>query len=302
MENTILADVLAYIDDHIHDKISLGELAELAGYSPFYFSKMFSEAMGMPVTGYVRIRKLQHAIVDLLEGKKVLDVSLLYAFDSHEGFTRAFTKLFGVAPRTVRKHLPAYKVPDRVAFYKNERRKEMEISKKDNLQDNMQQLVYEVLSEALLEASEGYCTEIDIKLLQDGSIRILDNGRGIPLTQNRYADKDVLDKILTGRPISNLEYSQMEDFVQLGLQTVNSLCESLQLRVYRDGTCFKQDYVRGIPQHEISSEAMKHDSGTEIILKPDRAIFGDTMFSVEMLREWIDHKTINLPQLKVQLG
>lgn len=65
MENVILADVLAYIDDHIHDKISLGELAELAGYSPFYFSKMFSEAMGMPVTGYIRIRKLQYAIVGM---------------------------------------------------------------------------------------------------------------------------------------------------------------------------------------------------------------------------------------------
>ena len=49
MENIILADVLAYIDDHIHDRISLEELAELAGFSPFYFSKMFSEAMGMPV-------------------------------------------------------------------------------------------------------------------------------------------------------------------------------------------------------------------------------------------------------------
>lgn len=301
MENTILADVLAYIDDHIHDKISLGELAELAGYSPFYFSKMFSEAMGMPVTGYVRIRKLQHAIVDLLEGKKVLDVSFLYAFDSHEGFTRAFTKLFGVAPRTVRKHLPAYQVPDRVAFYKNVRRKEMDIGKKDNLQSNMQQLVYEVLSEALQEAAEAYCTEINIKLLQDGSIQIADNGRGIPLTQNKHADKDVLDKILTGCPISNLEYSQMGDFVQLGLQTVNSLCESLHLRVYRDGMCFKQDYIRGIPQHEISSEAMNHASGTEITLKPDRIIFGDTVFSVEGVREWLDHKTINLPQLKIHL-
>ena len=65
--------------------------------------------------------------------------------------------------------------------------------------------------------------------------------------------------------------------------------------------CFKQDYIRGIPQHEISSEAMNHASGTEITLKPDRIIFGDTVFSVEGLREWLDHKTINLPQLKIHL-
>lgn len=94
----------------------------------------------------------------------------------------------------------------------------------------------------------------------------------------------------------------MGDFVQIGLQTVNSLCESLKLRVYRDGTCFEQDYVRGIPQHEISSGVMDHVSGTEITFRPDRAIFGDMMLSVEKIREWLDDKTMNLPQLKVHLG
>lgn len=81
----------------------MAELAELAGYSPFYFSKLFAETMGVSVTGYIRIRKLQYALCSLLEGKKVLDVSIMYAFDSHEGFTRSFTKLFGQAPSTVRK-------------------------------------------------------------------------------------------------------------------------------------------------------------------------------------------------------
>lgn len=213
----IFSDVLTYIDDHIHEKISLGELAELAGYSPFYFSKIFSVTMGMPVTGYIRVRKLQ------------------------------------------------------------------------------------LLEESLQEVSEGYCTKLDITLLQDGRIRIADNGRGIPLSQNSSADKKVLDKILSGHPISNLEYSQMGDFEQLGLQTVNSLCESWQLNVYRDGKCFKQDYVRGIPQHEISSEIMVHESGTEITIKPDTAIFGDTTFSVELVQEWLDSNIMDWPQLCVHL-
>lgn len=94
METIDFNQILSYIDTHIYEKITLGKLAELAGYSPFYFSKLFSETMGMPVTGYIRIRKLQHAIMSLLEGKKVLDVSLMYAFDSHEGFTRAFYTTF----------------------------------------------------------------------------------------------------------------------------------------------------------------------------------------------------------------
>ncbi|MDF2539376.1 MAG: transcriptional regulator, AraC family, partial [Herbinix sp.] len=98
MDRGILEKVLAYVDAHICEKINLYELSEIAGYSPFYFSKLFSEAMGMPVTGYIRIRKLQYALVSLLDGHKVLDVALLYAFDSHEGFTRAFTQLFGSTP------------------------------------------------------------------------------------------------------------------------------------------------------------------------------------------------------------
>ena len=61
MEKDCLKEILAYIDDHIREKITLGELARLAGYSPFYFSRLFSESMGMPVTGYIRIRKLQYA-------------------------------------------------------------------------------------------------------------------------------------------------------------------------------------------------------------------------------------------------
>lgn len=78
MSTEILKEILAYIDEHIYEKISLLELAEMAGYSPFYFSKLFSEIMGMPITGYIRIRKLQYALGSLLEGRKVLDVSLMY--------------------------------------------------------------------------------------------------------------------------------------------------------------------------------------------------------------------------------
>lgn len=57
MNSDMLEEVLAYIDDHVYEKMNLCDLAELVGYSPFYFSKLFSDAMGMPVTGYIRIRK-----------------------------------------------------------------------------------------------------------------------------------------------------------------------------------------------------------------------------------------------------
>ena len=75
----------------------------------------------------------------------------------------------------------------------------------------------------------------------------------------------VLNKILAGKPVTNAEYSQMGDLVQAGMQTVNSLCESLQVMVYRDGRSFRQDYVRGIAQHELSPHPDARNGGTEIV-------------------------------------
>ncbi|MBQ8596741.1 MAG: helix-turn-helix domain-containing protein [Lachnospiraceae bacterium] len=288
MHRDTLERVLAYVDQHIYEKISLPELADVAGYSPFYFSKLFAEAMGIPVTGYIRIRKLQYALCSLLEGKKVLEVSLMYAFESHEGFTRSFSKVFGMSPSTVRKYLTSYQVPKYRVPDLNTGGKSMEVNKEETLLNHMHLLVFEVLRTSLEEAEGGYCTEIQITLFSDGSIKIADNGRGIPLSNNVAVDKKVLEKIFAGHPITNLEYAQMGDFAGCNLQTVNSLSESLRVNVFRNGNVFRQDYVRGIPQHDIVCAGTEHESGTEIIFRPDRQIFGDAEFSAEVIKGWIE--------------
>lgn len=299
MNTELLHKVLFYVDEHIHEKINLMELAEVVGYSPFYFSKLFAETMGMPVTGYIRIRKLQYALCSLLEGKKVLDVSLMYAFDSHEGFTRSFTQLFGSTPSTVKKHLISYSVPEWIVPDIETRRMSMGLDK-NTLFENMHQIVFEVLRTSLEESEAGYCTEINITLLQGDRIRISDNGRGIPLSKDTHVSKVVLDKIVAGHPISSVEYAETGDFTQCSMQTVNSLCESLQVNVYRNGMWFQQDYVRGIAQHNVTCKELEHRSGTEMILKPDKKIFGDTKFSVEVIRRWIEENIAD--RVKVVIG
>lgn len=300
MNRDVLQKVLAYVDCHIFEKISLCDLSEIAGYSPFYFSKLFSEAMGMPVTGYIRIRKLQHAIVDLLEGQKVLDVALRYAFDSHEGFTRAFTQLFGSSPSKIRKFLstytlPAYSLPD------INRRNDMEPT---NSQHNLHQLLFEVLKESLQEAEAGFCNKIQVAILPEGYIRVCDNGRGIPLSGDLTVSPKVLDKILAGSPITNAEYSQMGDLSGAGLQTVNSLCEALQVTVIRDGCRFRQDYVRGVAQHELQVEELASESGMELLFRPDRTIFKAAVFSPDTICSWLNAQATTFPGLHatVQIG
>lgn len=300
MNNDTLEKVLAYVDAHIQQKINLCDLSEIARYSPFYFSRLFSEAMGMPVTGYIRVRKLQHALVSLLKGQKVLDVALLYSFDSHEGFTRSFTQLFGSTPSTVRKFLTSYTVPDVVPNISN-RRLNMETTNSMDLQHNMHQLVFEVLQNSLDEAKAGYCTIIEVALLPGNRVKITDNGRGLPLSNNLHASKMVLDKILAGSPITNAEYSQMGDLVQAGMQTVNSLCDALHITVSREGNQFQQNYIRGIAQHDLHIGNAVRTSGTEIVLRPDKAIFGDTSFSKEVLCDWVKEKSADIVNLKINM-
>lgn len=290
MNRKILEKVLGYIDANIHEKISLGELSALTGYSPFHFSRLFSEAMGMPVTGYIRIRKLQHSIVSLLEGGKVLDVALMYAFDSHEGFTRAFSRHFGSTPATVKKHMPHYTVPHYLIPEQIKGGKRLDTT--HNLTQSMHQLVFEILENSVDEANAGYCSQIDVTLLPEGKIRISDDGRGLPLSEDPHVSKAVLDKLLSGRPVTNAEYSQTGDFIQAGLQAVNSLCESLQFIVRRHNKRFLQDYVRGVAQHDLSIEAFEGHSGTEITLKPDTSIFGEIAFSKEMINNWLKEKPV----------
>ena len=73
------------------------------------------------------------------------------------------------------------------------------------------------------------------------------------------------------------------------LKLVNSLCEKLTITVWRNEKIYEQDYIRGVPQHSVMSKAndSKITHGTQIVLKPDTSIFGESEFSKEKLENWI---------------
>lgn len=96
-----------YIRDHLMDEITLIELARTAGYSPWHSARLFHEFLGKTPFEYIRMMRLTKAAKQLREDKRsVLDVSLDFLFSSHEGFTKAFSKAFGVAPLKYRRSTP----------------------------------------------------------------------------------------------------------------------------------------------------------------------------------------------------
>lgn len=95
------------IDTHLKERITLRMLAEAAGYSPWHAAKMFKELTGKTPFEYIRTMRLSRAAVRLREEEiKVIDVAFDFLFDSHEGFTRAFSKHFGITPKNYSLHKP----------------------------------------------------------------------------------------------------------------------------------------------------------------------------------------------------
>jgi len=96
-----------YIEQNIHKHITLYDLARSAGYSPFYCARVFKDLTGKSPFDYIRTLRLTHAALILRDEKvKVIDVALDFVFDSHEGFTRAFSKEFGITPHKYSKNPP----------------------------------------------------------------------------------------------------------------------------------------------------------------------------------------------------
>jgi AraC family transcriptional regulator len=100
-----------YIETRLREPITLRELADAAGYSPWHAARLFREATGLTPFDYIRSRRLTKAALKLRDGDdRVLDVALDFVFDSHEGFTRAFSKKFGIAPKRYSRETPPIKL------------------------------------------------------------------------------------------------------------------------------------------------------------------------------------------------
>ena len=290
-----------YVEKNIENKMGLKELADFMGYSPFYISRKFMDLYGIPITAYLRIRKLQYSIKDLLDGMKVIDVAMKYSFESHEGFSRSFKSLFGSSPKDIKKHLLKYDIPE-VELFANCKTISLE-EEKMTLSDDMHKMIYTILGNSFEELAAGFCSKIEVCLLPDNCLKIFDDGRGIKLDDDGVIHEEVLQNLFSGKPITKLEYAQMGDLPFDDLKLVNSLCEKLTITVWRNGKIYEQDYIQGVPQHSVTSKAndSKIPHGTQIVLKPDTSIFENTLFSREKLLGWIREKYSGLMD-KVRIG
>ncbi|MEK4299930.1 AraC family transcriptional regulator [Oceanobacillus sp. FSL W8-0428] len=93
-----------YIEEHLHESLTLEDIARQSNFSKFHFHRIFQSSAGMTITEYIRMRRLANASVALLySNERILDIALYYQFESQESFTRAFKKIYKLPPGQYRR-------------------------------------------------------------------------------------------------------------------------------------------------------------------------------------------------------
>ncbi|HUO46555.1 MAG TPA: DNA topoisomerase (ATP-hydrolyzing) subunit B [Acidimicrobiia bacterium] len=143
-------------------------------------------------------------------------------------------------------------------------------------------LVWEVVDNAVDEAMAGFCTRIEVRLLADGGVEVIDNGRGIPVDNHAKTKQSALTTVLAtlhaGGKFEQGAYTVSGGLHGVGISVVNALSMRLDAEIRRDGFLWAQSFERGKPQGKVDKlKPWRRDTGTKIVFWPDTQIFTESV-------------------------
>ena len=148
-------------------------------------------------------------------------------------------------------------------------------------------LVYEVVDNSIDEAMAGHCDKIEVMIHLNGTISVIDNGRGIPVdmhpTEKKSAAEVVLTTLHAGGKFDNSAYKVSGGLHGVGVSVVNGLSEYLELEIWKNNKVYFQVYERGAPKAPLEEIGNTKKSGTKVVFKPDSEIFETNTFSFDTL-------------------
>ncbi|GAA1708486.1 DNA topoisomerase (ATP-hydrolyzing) subunit B [Kribbella yunnanensis] len=148
-------------------------------------------------------------------------------------------------------------------------------------------LVYEVVDNAVDEALAGFCDKIVITLLPDGGVRVVDNGRGIPVDIVESEGKPAVTVVLTvlhaGGKFGGGGYKVSGGLHGVGVSVVNALSSRLQVDVHKNAKVYTQSFTVGVPDADLAEVGTSDSDGTTITFWPSADVFETTVYSYETL-------------------
>jgi DNA gyrase subunit B len=159
--------------------------------------------------------------------------------------------------------------------------------------EGLHHLVWELVDNGIDEALAGYATEVTVKMLADGGITVIDNGRGIPTDIHPKTGKSTVETVLTvlhaGGKFGDGGYKVSGGLHGVGSSVVNALSNKLIVRIYKDGKIHEQEYQKGAPKSDLKVVGKTDKRGTEITFYPDDTIFPAINFSYDQILDRLRH-------------
>lgn len=168
-------------------------------------------------------------------------------------------------------------------------------------------LVYEIVDNSVDEALAGFCTEIKVKINEDNSITVRDNGRGIPVDIQQKAGKPALEVVFTilhaGGKFGGGGYKTSGGLHGVGASVVNALSTWLDVKVYKEGKIYHMRFEKGkvVENMHVIGECDPDESGTEVSFLPDATIFEETVYDFDILKVRLRETAFLTKALKIVL-